>query len=94
MFFILFLFFLFFLRYLHPLTLFFGLQEEVARIWSSFLRLTQHNRAVFGEYYFDMTEKRIKEKEAKKSSPETKSADSANAHDKPKDIRWDALDLD
>lgn len=36
-------------------------QEEVARICGAFLRLTQHNRAVFGEYYFDMTEKRLKQ---------------------------------
>ncbi|XP_018013293.1 uncharacterized protein LOC108670340 [Hyalella azteca] len=37
------------------------LQEEVARICGGFLRFTQHNRAVFGEFYFDMAEQRLKQ---------------------------------
>jgi len=37
------------------------LQEEVARICKSFLTVTQHNRAVFGEFYFDMVQQRLKE---------------------------------
>lgn len=34
----------------------------MARICGSFLRVTQHNRAVFGEYYFDMVEYALKQK--------------------------------
>lgn len=45
------------------------LQEEMARICGSFLRVTQHNRAVFGEYYYDMVELALQSSSTTPSSP-------------------------
>ena len=61
------------------------LQEELAQICGTLLRLVTHNRSVFGEYYVNIltdhikTERQRKQREEKKKEEQTENAASTTS---------------